>query len=196
MRSIPLKIPEEKGDWVNKNKKVNSLFKKFHFHLVEKERSYGGGAEVKMSSRCEFPLPGYLEIEPLIKTHWSSKLKTRDPSSGSNWKPFLSHRRTLFRHSTPLSLTIIVKRINYQTQQYKTKCKKFGLCFFFSKVLNSAPEGDSHPFRRKMCRCFLDEPWSKKKSALLIFVIFCGVWFDWWLAHVWPMVSLTTTAKK
>lgn len=130
-----------------------------------------------MSSRCEFPLPGYLEIEPLIKTHWSSKLKTRDPSSGSNWKPFLSHRRTLFRHSTPLSLTIIVKRINYQTQQYKTvktKCKKFGLCFFLSKVLNSAPEGDSHPFRRKMCRCFLDEPWSKKNP--LCYFLRCVIW--------------------
>ena len=53
---------------LSKQKKREILFK-FHFHLVEKERSYGGGAEVKMSSRCEFPLPGYLEIEPLIKTH-------------------------------------------------------------------------------------------------------------------------------
>ena len=128
-----------------------------------------------MSSRCEFPLPGYLEIEPLIKTHWSSKPKTRDPSSGAIENLF-SHRRTLFRHSTPLSLTIIVKRINYQTQQYKnkTKCKKFGLCFL-SKVLNSAPEGDSHPFRRKMCRCFLDEPWSKKNPLCYFLLFFCGV---------------------
>ena len=41
-----LKIPEEKGGLSKQNKKGNSLFK-FHFHLVEKERSYGGGRRSK-----------------------------------------------------------------------------------------------------------------------------------------------------